>query len=180
MNGMITRLFKAAFYCPHFILIVLGGISIMALTAALISQYVFDMHPCYLCLWQRIPYAVVILLSGIGIVAVKVMGKKYGVFNIVLCGIALLINAGIAFYHVGVEQHWWSSACSFKDLADLAVTDMAAAIKAAPTVSCDQIPFELFGISMAGYNVLLCGGLGIYSLIASYTVMKSTETKCCP
>jgi disulfide bond formation protein DsbB len=182
MINMIIKLFKAAFYCPHFVLIALGGISVVALGAALVSQYVFDMHPCYLCLWQRIPYAVVILLSVMGVFALKIMGKKYGMFNVMLCGIAFLINAGIAFYHVGVEQHWWESACSFKDLADLAATDMAAAIKAAPAVSCDQIPFELFGISMAGYNVLLCGGLGVYSLIASRTVMKCEEGQgnCCP
>jgi disulfide bond formation protein DsbB len=180
MMTLIKRLWNAAFYCPHFILMALGGISIAALTAALISQYGFNMHPCYLCLWQRIPYAVVILLSVMGVFALKVMGKKYGAFNIALCGIAFLINSGIAFYHVGVEQHWWSSSCSFKDLADLAVTDMAAAIKAAPTVSCDQIPFELFGISMAGYNVLLCGGLGFYSLIASRMVMTcDKDQECC-
>lgn len=178
---MIKKLINASLYCPHFVLMALGGISIAALTAALISQYVFDMHPCHLCLWQRIPYAVVILLSVMGIFASKVMGKKYGAFNVMLCGISFLINAGIAFYHVGVEQHWWASSCSFKGLADLAATDMAAAIKAAPAVSCDQIPFELFGISMAGYNVLLCGGLGIYSLVASRTIMKCDEGQgnCC-
>lgn len=148
-------------------------VSVVALALALLSQYGFGMHPCFLCLWQRIPYAVVILLAGLGIVATKIMGAQYGAFNIALCGVALLINSGIAFYHVGVEQAWWSSGCSFADLSKLAATDMAAAIKAAPSVSCADIPFELFGISMAGYNVILCLGLGIYALIASYTVVKN-------
>jgi len=169
---MISRLFTAAFKCPHFILMILGAISVAALTAALISQYVFDMHPCYLCLWQRIPYAVVILLAVLGVVATKIMGAKYGAFNIALCGIAFLINSGIAFYHVGVEQGWFSSGCTFGDLAGLSPEEIAEAIANAPSVSCADIPFELFGISMAGYNVLLCGGFGIYSLIASYTVVK--------
>jgi disulfide bond formation protein DsbB len=54
----------------------------------------------------------------------------------------------------------------------MTVEEMMTAIQAAPAVSCGDIPFELFGISMAGYNVLLCLGLGVYCLIASYTVVN--------
>ena len=172
MINIIKKLFHAAFCCPYFILIILGGLSIIALAAALISQYVFGMHPCILCLYQRIPYAVVILLAGLGIMATKIMGTKYGALNIFLCGISFIINAIIAFYHVGVEQKWWASACSLPDLSNLNPEDLMATIKAAPAVSCGQIPFELFGISMAGYNVILCLGLGLYAIIAATTVTK--------
>jgi disulfide bond formation protein DsbB len=168
---MIQKLFKAAFVCPHFIFMILGGLSVIALTAALISQYVFDMHPCYLCLWQRVPYAVVIMLSVMGVIATKQVGVKYGAFNILLCGVAFLINSGIAFFHVGVEQQWWSSGCSVPNLSGMSPEEMMAAIQSAPAVSCQDIPFELFGISMAGYNVMLCLALGVYSLIAAKTVM---------
>ena len=170
---MIQRLFNVAFKCPHFILMLLGGISATALIMALVSQYGFDMHPCYLCLWQRIPYAVVILLAIMGLKATKVMGAKYGAFNIALCGIALLINSGIAFYHVGVEQTWWGSSCTLPDLSAMSPDEMMAAIKSAPAVSCGDIQFELFGVSMAGYNVLLCTGLGVYALIAARCVVKN-------
>ena len=150
----------------------LGGISVASLLAAFTAQYGFDMRPCELCLYQRIPFAVVILLSVFGIAAVKSMGTKYGVFNIVLCAIALLINSGIAFFHVGVEQQWWAYGCSVPDFSGLSPDEMMAAIKAAPAVSCGDIPWEMFGISMAGYNVMMCGTLGIYALIASVTVIK--------
>ncbi len=172
---MIQRLFTAAFHCPHFIFMILGGLSAAALSAALISQYAFDMHPCFLCLWQRIPYAVVILLSIMGGIATKQMGIKYGAFNIALCGIAFFINSGIAFYHVGVEQQWWSSGCSVPNLSTLSPEDMMAVIQSAPAVSCGDIQFELFGISMAGYNVVLCLILGIYSFIALKTVLNHKE-----
>lgn len=174
---MIQKLFKAAFYCPHFILMILGGISALALIMALISQYGFDMHPCYLCLWQRIPYAVVILLAILGVVATKIMGKHYGVLNIALCGVAFLINSGIAFYHVGVEQGWWGSSCTLPDLSKMTPEEMMTAIKNAPAVSCGDIQFELFGISMAGYNVILCGMLGVYALITCFTVIKGNGEK---
>ena len=169
---MIIRLFKAAFVCPYFIFLILGGISLVALSAALIGQYFFGLYPCYLCLWQRVPYAVVVLLSVLGVIATKQMGVKYGAFNIVLCGIAFLINSGIAFFHVGVEQGWWTSGCSVPDLSNLSPEDMMTAIKAAPTVSCADIPWQMFGISMAGYNVILCGCLAIYCFIATKTVLK--------
>lgn len=170
---MIKRLFNAAFKCPHFILMMLAAISATALTMALISQYGFDMHPCYLCLWQRIPYAVVILLAIMGVIATKQMGEKYGAFNIALCGIAFLVNSAIAFYHVGVEQTWWGSSCTLPDLSNMSPEEMMVAIKSAPAVSCGDIQFELFGISMAGYNVILCLGLGVYALVASRSVVKN-------
>lgn len=172
---MIQKILKAAFSCPYFIFMIIGGLSVFALSAALISQYGFGMHPCYLCLWQRVPYAVVILLSVLGVVATKQMGVQYGAFNILLCGVAFLINSGIAFFHVGVEQQWWSSGCSVPDLSTLSAEEMIIAIQTAPTVSCSDIPFELFGISMAGYNVLICLALGVYCLIVAKRVIRKTK-----
>lgn len=166
---MITCLFRAAFLCPSFILIILGGVSAASLAAALTAQYAFGLLPCDFCLYQRIPFAVVVMLSLLGLMAVKAMGRRFGIFNMILCGIALLINSGIAFYHVGVEQHWWASACSLGDITALDPEAMKDAITNAPRVSCDQIPWQMFGISMAGYNVMLCLGLGLYALIASRT-----------
>lgn len=169
---MIRKIITAAFVCPHFILMFLGGVSVAALGAALTSQYVFGMLPCELCLYQRIPYAVIILLAVMGIYATKRMGTKFGAFNIFLCGIAFLINSGIAFYHVGVEQKWWVSGCSLGDLSRLDINDIASSIKNAPAVACDAVPWELFGISMAGYNVIICGALGIYAITASITATR--------
>jgi len=170
---MIQRYLTAAFKCPHFILMMLGGLSATALIMALISQYVFDMHPCYLCLWQRVPYAVIILLSIFGVLGSKILGQGYAVSHIILCAIAFFINAGIASYHVGVEQDWWGSSCALPDLSNLSPEEMMTMIKSAPNVSCADIQFELFGVSMAGYNILLCAGLGIYALIAARCVVKN-------
>ena len=170
---MIQKLFTAAFKCPHFILMLLGMISATALIMALISQYGFDMHPCYLCLWQRVPYAVVIALCVFGVLGSKILGKGYAIGHIFLCAIAFFVNAGIASYHVGVEQQWWGSSCTLPDLSNLSPEDMMAAIKSAPAVSCGDIQFELFGISMAGYNVILCVGLGVYALIAANSARKN-------
>ena len=173
---IIQKYLNAAFRCPHFSLMVMGGISALALIMALISQYAFDMHPCYLCLWQRVPYAVVIALCLFGITGAKMMGKNYAIAHIGLCAMAFFVNAGIAFYHVGVEQTWWGSSCTLPDLVGMTPEDMMAAIKSAPNVSCGDIQFELFAISMAGYNILLCSILGIYALIACFIMQKNKES----
>lgn len=174
---MITRLFNAAFKCPYFILTALGTISFLALAFALTSQYVFGLYPCEFCLYQRIPYAVVIALSIFGLMATKMMGRQYGAFNIALCAIAYLINSAIAFYHVGIEQNWWASGCAMPDFSGLSPDQIRNAIASAPAVSCSEAAWTLFGISMAGYNVIICMGLGVYALIANHTVKQAKRGK---
>lgn len=172
---MILKLFKAAFYCPHFILMLLGGISLSALVLAFIAQYGFDLHPCILCIYQRIPYAVIIFLSIMGVIATKVMGTKYGALNILFCAIALFINSGIGFYHVGVEEGWWVSGCSLGNLSNLTTDQLAESINSAPMVSCSAKPWVLFGLTMAAYNFIFCLGLGIYASIAAITVTRKAN-----
>ena len=174
---MFTRIITAAFKCPNFILMLLASISIFTLSFALISQYGFGLYPCEFCLYQRIPYAVVIVLAFFGIMATKMMGPQYGAFNITLCGIALLINCGLAFYHLGIEQQWWISGCSTPDFSGMSMDEISTALNNAPNVRCDEIAWQLFGISMAGYNIIICLFLGVYSLIASHTVKKHQYEK---
>jgi disulfide bond formation protein DsbB len=174
---MIIRILKAAFTCPAFILTILAGISVFALAFALISQYGFGLYPCEFCLYQRIPYIIVIVLGIFGILATKMMGPKYGAFNIALCSLAFFINSGIAFYHVGIEKGWWSAGCSTPDFSKLTPDQIGEAIRNAPTARCDDVPWELFSISMAGYNVILCFILGIYALITSIKIMRASHEK---
>lgn len=167
---------KAAFSSPVFILCVLAGISVAALAFALTGQYGFGLHPCVLCIYQRIPYGIVIGLAVIGTVLTNKAGDKAGAAVIALCGLAFLANAGIAFYHVGVEEKWWASAaCSVPDLSNLSFEELQRRIQEAPSVSCDAIAWQMLGISMAGYNVILCGLLGIYALAASVTVTRKAN-----
>lgn len=170
---MINRIYTAAFRCPYFILTALGTISFLAISFALISQYGFGLYPCEYCIYQRIPYVIVIVLAILGLIATNMMGRKYGAFNIMLCGVALLINSCIAFYHVGIEQNWWTSGCSLPDFSGMSAEEISAAIRNAPAARCDDIAWQLFGISMAGYNVIICFALGIYSFIAARGVVKA-------
>lgn len=139
----------------------LALVSAAALSAALIGQYGFNLHPCHLCILQRIPYGVVI---GLGVIAA--LRPAWSLGTIALSALAFLVNSGIAFYHAGVEQKWWAglSGCSTPDMSG-SIEELMARIEAAKGVPCDQIAWSLFGITMAGYNVMLClalAGLSVW------------------
>ena len=72
-------------------------------------------------------------------------------------------GAGIAGFHVGVEQHWWqgTAGCHAPGFdADLTIDELREAMLGTSFVPCDQIAWELFGLSMAGYNFLFSLAMG--------------------
>lgn len=135
----------------------IAGVGVISLAAAYMAQYGFGLLPCELCLIQRIPFAVNILLGLIGIFWAA--GRR-GV--ILTAALIFLINSGIAFFHSGVERHWWPGleGCTAPQLGN-AVGDILAKLEQTPAVRCDSIPWQFLGLSMANYNVAFCGGLAI-------------------
>lgn len=130
--------------------------SLASLAIALASQYWGGLQPCILCIYQRYPYGVAAALGVIGLI---VAGRP-GLLRLVLllATLAFFVDAGIAAFHVGVEQHWWAgtSECG----STLGPNLTAEELLNQPMVRCDEPAWELFGISMAGYNFLyaaLCG-----------------------
>lgn len=138
-----------------------------ALAAALTGQYVFGLEPCVLCLYSRVPYV------AAGVVAAAMLGlptspglRRLGV-GLVL--VAFLSNVGISFYHVGVEQHWWTSAvCEAASLDRIDAMDLQRALSTPQRPACDQVAWTLFGVSLAGYNLLLSSGLAAWAAAAFF------------
>jgi len=147
------------------------GASAAILAVAFASQYIGGLDPCVLCLYQRVPYGAVIALSalGLGLSGLAPPPRSVIVGLAGLCAVAFVINAGIATYHVGVEQHWWqgTEGCVGAGGAARTIEELRAQILAAPIVRCDEVPWSLFGISMAGYNVLASLGLFVASAITA-------------
>lgn len=141
---------------PKWVSLGIAAFSAFSLLAALTGQYVFGLLPCFLCLLQRIPFSLNVLL-GLG----GFWKEKWTIPAIVLSGISFLTNAGIAFYHSGVERKWWVGleGCTTPDLTG-SVEEIMARLQNTDVVRCDEIPWEMFGLSMANYNVLMCLGLG--------------------
>lgn len=140
-------------------------VSAATLAVALLAQFWGGLQPCELCLLQRWPYVIAILL---GVVGVAIGGRTRSVL-VGLAGIVFLAGAGIAFYHVGVEQGWWDAptACGGGVVTPNSIEALRQQLAATPVVRCDQPQWALFGITMAGFNVAVSLLLGAAALVAA-------------
>lgn len=152
---------------PRTVALGLALVSAAALLAALTAQFGFHVRPCTLCLYQRIPF---LLVAVGGTAAWFLLPERWGRVAVGISGIVLLINAAIAAYHSGVERKWWAGlgGCSAPDMNG-SIEDLLKRIESTNVTRCDEIPWSLFGLSMANYNVLMCLGLaglcGLYLLL---------------
>ncbi|MGE5270211.1 MAG: disulfide bond formation protein B [Thiohalocapsa sp.] len=141
--------------------------SALVLVTALMSQYWGGLRPCELCLLQRWPWTIAITISLVALLA----GGRRGVLPwlALALGAVFAVSAAFAFYHVGVEQHWFAgpSACTATgggNPAAMTLDEMKRQILGTAPVLCDQVQWSLFGVSLAGWNLLaslamaaLCG-----------------------
>jgi disulfide bond formation protein DsbB len=140
----------------------LMAIGLGAIGAALVAQYAFDLQPCILCYYQRVPYVAVALLGAHAFAPWTQADRR--LLCVLLAGAAFLINGGIAFFHVGVEQHWWAGTDSCGSaITATSIEELRRQLMAAPVVRCDEVSWSLFGISMAGYNALAAPFLAMFA-----------------
>lgn len=154
---------------------------LLLLAGAFVIEHVAGIAPCILCLYQRIPPAVVIVLAAAA--AWPRVPRRPA--RLVFAGVAVVwaAGAGLAAYHVGVEQHWWAgtaqcgaptpagggsavpggAAAGLPGLSP-SLSDLRAALAEPELVRCDAVPWSLFGISLAGYNAIMSALLAILAL----------------
>jgi disulfide bond formation protein DsbB len=127
--------------------------SIAVLAAVLLSQYWGGLDPCELCLLERWPWWIALAIAA----AAWLIGDRLALpIPAILLAIVFLTGTGIAFYHVGVEQHWFAgpTACTAGGAAANSVDALRAQLLGKQPVMCDQVQWSLFGISLAGWNLL--------------------------
>jgi disulfide bond formation protein DsbB len=127
--------------------------SAVVLGGALLSQYWGGLAPCELCLMQRWPWAVAIVIS---FVATMVGSRPALRWVALLLAADFAIGSALAFYHTGVEQHWFAgpSACSGAATAADTIEALKAQILHQQPVRCDEAAWSLWGVSLAGWNLL--------------------------
>ncbi len=174
----MAHFIKKYLACPFTVLMGIAGISAFSLAAALTAEIMFGLEPCILCIYQRIPFVVALLLSLLGLIMLKInkdSGKTIAPWIIAINAIAFLINSIIALYHSGVELKWWRSAvegCAVPSFGDKPQS-LLENILSAPTSRCDEIPWAdpILNLSMANYNVAWC--FGLFALCAlSFILLK--------
>ncbi|HYD05975.1 MAG TPA: disulfide bond formation protein B [Reyranella sp.] len=148
--------------------------SILLLGAAYYFEYVVGLAPCEMCLWQRYPHMLAILF-GLITVPLLVEPRVALVFGL-MAVLALFVTSGIGFYHAGVEQQWWQGpqACSGRVPAGLSAEELKKWLMSARMVRCDEIPWKMWNISMAGWNAILSGTLAI---VLSISVLNHIRAK---
>lgn len=148
----------------------------IALGGAFLAQYGFDMQPCPMCYWQRVPYAVAFVLAALALMARR---PNPSVAHMMLWLVVpvLLVSAGLGVYHAGVEWEWWEgpSSCTGTSLADMTLEQIRERIMGAPQASCSEAAFRVLGISMAGWNALYSLA-GLVALVYGLRHLPQTET----
>jgi len=147
--------------------------SAVVLGAALAFQYIGGLYPCVLCMYQRWAYVVA---GGFALLA-WILRKNPTVARLTLgaSSLSFLTGTGIAGCHVGVEKQWWEGTSECQgDALDLSasIEDLTSQLMEQPIVRCDVVPWELFGVSMAGYNVIISLGL---ALLCLWTIKASRK-----
>ncbi|HYD87528.1 MAG TPA: disulfide bond formation protein B [Vitreimonas sp.] len=140
------------------------------LAAAHAFQRLGGLAPCPLCLDQRNWHWAVVGVGLVGFIANRISPRVARISALVV-GLVLLGSAAQAMYHVAVEQHWVVAYCDARiDMNDIRPMDFEGAVTAP---ACDEIAWQMFGISMAGYNAIT----SLLLALASLAVALSPERK---
>lgn len=130
-------------------LILLAGFGSVALLAGAFIFQAIGYAPCKMCLWQRWPHAAAV---AIGVVAVAVGYRALAYLG----AMAALTTAALGFYHTGVERNWWEgpTTCTSGSIEGVDPEALLNQILAAPVVRCDEVAWQLMGLSMASWNAV--------------------------
>lgn len=130
--------------------------SLALLLGAFAFQYIGNLPPCAMCIWQRWPHAIAVVLGGFAYWS----GNKS---LMIIVAVVVLIGACIGFYHAGVEQGWFEgpTTCTSGPIGNLTTEELLEQIQNAPLVRCDEIAWSFAGLSMAAWNGVLSLGLAI-------------------
>ena len=144
-----------------FLIVILAIISLMIISA-LIIQYWLGHEPCKLCLYERIPYFLSMLLI------IKILFiKKYEKITFLILSLVFIGSAALAFYHFGIEQGFFSEslACTTGDLSKtLSKEELLQQLKQ-NNISCKDVSFRILGLSLAAINT-------IFSLVLSVIFIR--------
>ncbi len=132
--------------------------SVGLLLGALAFEHIGGMAPCPLCIWQRWPHVVALLGAG---------AFLWWPFALIGAGGAAT-SGGIAVYHTGVERGWWEgpASCAAGDVSGMTAEELLAQIMGAPVVRCDEVPWEMLGLSMASWNAVASFGIAALWLVS--------------
>jgi len=134
------------------LLIFILAIISLTIISALIIQYWLGHEPCKLCIYERIPYFLSILLL------IKILlFKKYEKITLLILSLVFVSSSVLAFYHFGIEQGFFSESlvCKAEDLSKILSKEQLLEQLKQNSVSCKDVSFRVLGLSLATINTIL-------------------------
>ena len=127
-------------------------VSIIALVSAFFIEYVLGHQPCNLCVLERIPYLLAII-----VVLLNYKFIQFEKFFILLLTIIFLASTALSLYHLGIEQGFIqeSLVCDLKSGSNLLSKEEILKQLQEKNVSCKDVTFKIFGLSLTSYNILM-------------------------
>jgi len=136
--------------------------SVFALLTAYFMQYILGHQPCNLCLIERVPYILTIIF-----IVLTLIFKKFEKICLIILALIFISATLISIYHFGIEQGFIkeSLVCDLSNQSrSLTTEDLLKELKE-KTISCKDVTFKIFGLSLATINIII-------SLIISIIVIK--------
>ena len=136
--------------------------SIFALISAYFIQYILGHQPCNLCLIERVPY-----ISAVIIVLLCFILKKFEKISLIFLSLIFFLATMVSFYHFGIEQGFIKESLVCDLDAGEKILNPEELLKKLKekTISCKDVTFKIFGLSLATINIVI-------SLILSIITMK--------
>ena len=141
VNYKINTYLKAIFF-----------ISLASLILAYFIEYILGHQPCNLCIIQRIPYGLSII-----IIVLNYFLTKNEKFIILLLILVFSFSFLISLYHFGIEQGFFeeSSVCSMKNSSNIISKEELLKQLQVKTISCKDVTFRIFGFSLTTFNIII-------------------------
>ena len=135
-----------------FFLKIILTFSIIALISAYFIEYILGHQPCNLCLIERIPYGLSIIF-----ITIIFVFKKNEKFLILLLILTFVFSFVISFYHYGIEQGFFeeSTVCAIKNASENMTTEDLLSELNKRTISCRDVTFRIFGLSLTSINIII-------------------------
>ena len=127
-------------------------VSILALASAFFIEYILGHQPCNLCIFERIPYLLAII-----IILLNFKFNQFEKFFILLLVIVFLFGTILSLYHLGIERGFIqeSLVCDLKSGSNLLSKEEILKELQEKNVSCKDVTFKIFGLSLTSYNILI-------------------------
>ena len=127
-------------------------ISIIALSSAFFIEYVLGHQPCNLCILERIPYLLALIIIVLNYKFINL--EKYFILSLILIFLAATI---LSLYHLGIEQGFIkeSLVCDLKKGSDLLSKEDILKQLQEKNISCKDVTFKIMGFSLTSYNILI-------------------------